>query len=204
MFFKGQTYSYVHKGTKDGKKCCRPIRSKCRSEESMICKIQKGPVYCGKGCERLINAVKHLARSQREKKEKGKNKKQKEKGNFQENSKEDEYDSEEEYSYEEKDEKKNEGKGEGMGLKVKKGQKMTQKQLQMLDSAAEERKISKNPLCKEEQQNNMFRCNNRNVRYFLSLWQNINGHSPMHNAHVNGFAKCPKFHKDQFIPTQES
>ena len=77
-------------------------------------------------------------------------------------------DSFEGYSYEEdySDEEKDEGKvggGGGLGLKMKKGQKMSQKQLQMLEMAAEEKKTSTNPLCKE---NNMFRLsNNKNAKY---------------------------------------
>ena len=62
-----------------------------------------------------------------------------------------------EYSYEEKNEEKVVGGAGGLGLKVKKGQKLSQKQLQMLETAAEERKTSTNPLCKEKKQTNMFR-----------------------------------------------
>merc|ERR1711974_444348 len=62
-----------------------------------------------------------------------------------------------EYSYEEKDVEKVGGGAGGLGLKMKKGQKMSQKQLQMLEMAAEERKTSTNPLCKEKKQTNMFR-----------------------------------------------
>ena len=63
-----------------------------------------------------------------------------------------------EYSYEDKDEKKDVGGAAGgLGLKVKKGQKLSQKQLEMLETAAEERKTSTNPLCKEKKQTNMFR-----------------------------------------------
>ena len=81
-------------------------------------------------------------------------------------------DSFEGYSYEEdySDEEEDEGKvggGGGLGLKMKKGQKMSQKQLQMLEMAAEEKKTSTNPLCKE---NNMFRLsNNKNAKYVLKF-----------------------------------
>ena len=47
------------------------------------------------------------------------------------------------------------GGGEGMGLRVKKGQKLNHKQLNMLESASELRKTSTNPLCKEKP--NLFR-----------------------------------------------
>ena len=42
-----------------------------------------------------------------------------------------------------------------MGLKVEEGQKVTQKQLQMLEEIADEKGNSTNPLCREEQE--MFR-----------------------------------------------
>ena len=45
--------------------------------------------------------------------------------------------------------------GGGMGLKVEEGQKLSQKQLQMLEEIAEEKGNSTNPLCREEQE--MFR-----------------------------------------------
>ena len=44
----------------------------------------------------------------------------------------------------------------GKGLKVKKGQKLSLKQLNILESASEVRKTSTNPLCKEKP--NLFRC----------------------------------------------
>jgi len=51
-------------------------------------------------------------------------------------------------------ETKQEG-GSNMGLRVKKGQKLSQKQLNMLESASQVRKTSTNPLCKEKP--NLFR-----------------------------------------------
>ena len=39
-----------------------------------------------------------------------------------------------------------------MGLKVEEGQKLSQKQLQMLEAIAEEKGNSTNPLCREEQE----------------------------------------------------
>ena len=52
--------------------------------------------------------------------------------------------------------------GEGVGLKVEKGQKLTQKQLQMLEAIAEEKGNSTNPPCKEDQET--FRCLKRMPR----------------------------------------
>ena len=46
--------------------------------------------------------------------------------------------------------------GGGMGLQVKKGQKLSQKQLNMLESASQVRETSTNPLCKEKK-SNLFR-----------------------------------------------
>ena len=154
----GYTYSYVHKEPRNGTECCRPIKSKCNSDES--CKISRGRVQCGNGCARIIEAIKKL-----QAREKKKNKREKTKEDnhrdYEEESFE-EYSSEsfEEYSYEDKKEdKKEEVKVEGgFGLKVKEGQKLSQKQMQMLESAAEERKTSTNPLCQEKQQNQLFRC----------------------------------------------
>ena len=45
--------------------------------------------------------------------------------------------------------------GGGMGMRLKKGQKLSQKQLNMLESASQVRETSTNPLCKEK--TNVFR-----------------------------------------------
>ena len=49
--------------------------------------------------------------------------------------------------HKEEDEEDAGGGGGGVGLKMEKGQKLTQRQLQMLETIAEEKGDSKNPLC---------------------------------------------------------
>ena len=155
VLVKGYTYSYVYKESRNGEKCCRPIKSKCHRKNETTCKIMRGQVKCGKGCARIIKALEKLQGKEKEKKRKKKKHHTKHRDYEKEGDDSfEEYDFEE-YSYEEKDEEKV-GGGGGLGLKVKKGQKMSQKQLQMLETAAEEKKTSTNPLCK--QQNNLFRC----------------------------------------------
>ena len=59
------------------------------------------------------------------------------------------------YSYEDKTDGEDISGGGGKGLKVEEGQKLSQKQLQMLETAAEEKlEASTNPLCKNQ---NLFR-----------------------------------------------
>ena len=79
MLIDGYTYSYVHKEPKDGEKCCRPMKSKCHLKKETKCKIQKGETRCGKGCDRIINAVEKLARKMKKKEEKMKKKEEKKK-----------------------------------------------------------------------------------------------------------------------------
>merc|ERR1712108_41204 len=56
----GYTYSYVPKESINGEECCRPVKSKCRMKENWgnICKISRGQIRCGKGCTRIIKALK--------------------------------------------------------------------------------------------------------------------------------------------------
>ena len=143
-----------------------------------VCKTSSGRTKCGAGCKRLIAAIEGLMKKQERKKRRKeqlrKEKEQKKKAklkssstappkkekeedseSFEEYSDEEESESFEEYSEEEekqdraKKEAKKSGKGE-MVMRVKKGQKLSSKQLKMIESATEVRATSTNPLCKEK------------------------------------------------------
>ena len=140
MFINGFTYSYAEKGSKNGERCCRPVKSKCHLEK---CQISRGEIKCGEGCGLVIKALLKLQRKEEKKKRKEKTKKNRdyaENGSFEEYSHESISESE---SSEEKD-----GVTGGGGGEVK---KLSQKQLQMMDTTAEEKKKSQNPLCKVAQ-----------------------------------------------------
>ena len=63
----------------------------------------------------------------------------------------DEYSNESEYSDEEESQEKKGGGGMKMGLRLKKGQKLSHKQLDILESASKKtERTSKNPLCKKK------------------------------------------------------
>ena len=155
VLVNGFTYSYVLKESRNGEKCCRPIKSKCQENKNLnTCRISKGQVKCGKGCTKIIKALKKLERKEKKKKQ-----------NASVSNKTDYHHFHDKYSYEdetyegsssqEKHGEKKDGGG-GMGLKVKEGQQLTQKQLQMLETVADEKLgASTNPLCKD--QNQMFR-----------------------------------------------
>merc|ERR1711974_53778 len=66
VLVNGYTYSYVHKESKNGEKCCRPIKSKCDVNKKLgnTCKISRGEVKCGKGCSQVIKALKKLQRKE--------------------------------------------------------------------------------------------------------------------------------------------
>ena len=162
---------YVPEESRNGEKCCRPMKSKCQFNENQghVCKISTGQIRCGKGCTGIGKASEKLQRSKKKKKRKETEKKrtvpevlfeqehqEKIDSSFEEYSYE-EYEEYEEYSSEEnhhREEGASDGRGE-MGLKVEEGQKLSQKQLQMLETAAEEKlEASTNPLCKNQ---NLFR-----------------------------------------------
>ena len=164
VLVNGFTYSYVLKESRNGEKCCRPIKSKCQENKNLnTCRISKGQVKCGKGCTKIIKALKKLERKEKKKKQKKQNASVSNKNDYDEEAD----GSFEEYSYEDEtyeesspQEKHGEMKyisgGGGMGLKVKEGQQLTQKQLQMLETVANEKLgAPTNPLCKD--QNQMFR-----------------------------------------------
>ena len=225
VLINGFTYSYINKKSKNGEKCCRPVKSKCQPDETtiftgkIVCKITRGEIKCGKGCTRIIKALEKLERREKKKKrgekkkkrgdKKEKIKKEKKKENKIKNEKTkkekikkrkekkhhksvphkksrsglfrsgpvnrnhqeqvtpnyegktvEEYSHEdkpcpyEEYGNHEIDEEKDGYGGEGRkGLKVKEGQKLTHKQLQMLETVAEEKQREPtNPLCKDPNQ----------------------------------------------------
>ena len=121
----GYTYSYFQTKSRNGEECCLPIKSKCGVNKNFgfTCQIMRGQNKCGKGCSRIIKSLKKTERQEKKKKEKK------------------EYSSEGLSSAQFK---------AGKGLKVKKGQKLNQRQLEMLVAATEEKpKASTNPLCKD-------------------------------------------------------
>ena len=170
VFLNGYTYSYITKEPINGEECCLPIKSKCGYEENLgyVCKMSRGQIKCGKGCSRIVNALGKLEKREKKKKEKEKSsvmmhhdaapkndtsslfhsypiigyKREKVSSSFE---------SYEEHVSQEKHAKKAVyGGGGGKGLKVEEGQKLTQKQLQMLETVAEEKLgNSTNPLCKD-------------------------------------------------------
>ena len=144
VFINGFTYSYAEKGSKNGEKCCRPVKSKCHLEK---CQISRGEIKCGEGCGRVIKALLKLQRKEEKKKRKEKTKKNRD---YAENGSFEEY-SHESISESESSEEKG-GVTGGGGGEVK---KLSQKQLQMMETTAEEKKKSQNPLCKVAQ---LFRC----------------------------------------------
>ena len=169
----GYTYSYIEKPPRQGQKgpCCRPTKQKCRQGDKLrsICKKRVGRTKCGEGCTRIIAYLEKLQeRQEGKKKQRLRNKiyrssniagppkreKKEESESFEE------YGSSEEYSdeYEDQDTaKKNAPSEQGeMGMRVKKGQKLTSKQLKMIESATKKREKSTNPLCKEKPRS-MFR-----------------------------------------------
>jgi len=184
VMIDGYTYSYVDREPKKGQKgpCCRPTKQQCHQDNKLrnICKTKSGKTKCGAECTRLIQALEGLQRKE-ERKKRRKKEKELEKAKLMQNSKkpgseESESESFEEYSYsDEETEKKEVPKqsrayakrgdfrrseakqdgGGGMGMRLKKGQKLSQKQLNMLESASQVRKTSTNPLCKEK--TNVFR-----------------------------------------------
>ena len=79
VLLNGYTYSYVHKESKKGEECCRPIKSKCYVNKKLrnTCKLSRGEVKCGKGCSQIIKALKKLQRKEKKKKEKKKKEKKK-------------------------------------------------------------------------------------------------------------------------------
>ena len=79
----------------------------------------------------------------------------------------DEYSNESEYSDEEESQEKKGGGGVKMGLRVKKGQKVSHKQLDLLESASKKWLTSKNPLCKKKA--NIFRCLSHSEKHQLSI-----------------------------------
>ena len=149
----GYTYSYFQTKSRNGEECCLPIKSKCGVNKNFgfTCQIMRGQNKCGKGCSRIIKSLKKTERQEKKKKEKK------------------EYSSEGLSSAqfkaaslkktERQEKKKKEYSSEGLssaqfkagkGLKVKKGQKLSQRQLEMLVAATEEKpKASTNPLCKD-------------------------------------------------------
>ena len=159
LFNNGFTYGYVPKESRNGEECGRPIKSKCQFNEiwGNVCKIIRGQIRCGKGRTGIIKALEELQRSKKKKKRKETVLFEQEKidSSFKEYSYEDityeEYSSEENHH---REEGASDGRG-GKGLKVEEGQKLSQKQLQMLETAAEEKlEASTNPLCKNQ---NLFR-----------------------------------------------
>ena len=66
----GFTYSYLFKESRNGKKCCRPIKSKCLFEEKKggnVCKTTTGRIKCGRGCFLIVKAVKKMEKKSKEK-----------------------------------------------------------------------------------------------------------------------------------------
>ena len=152
----GYTYSYFHTESRNGEECCRPIKSKCDVNENFgnTCKITRGQNECGKGCSRIIKSLEKLERREKKEKEKKKHssvhKDVDQSGSFRHGpSKSETSPGFDEYSYEEfSNEQRNFEAGKG--LKVKKGQKLDQRKLEMLVAATEEKQQpSTNPLCKD-------------------------------------------------------
>ena len=63
------------------------------------------------------------------------------------------------------------GGGVKMGLRVKKGQKVSHKQLDLLESASKKWLTSKNPLCKKKA--NIFRCLSHSEKHQLSIQEDL-------------------------------
>ena len=83
----------------------------------------------------------------------------------------DEYSNESEYSDEEESQEKKGGGGVKMGLRVIKGQKVSHKQLDLLESASKKWLTSKNPLCKKKA--NIFRCLSHSEKHQLSIQEDL-------------------------------
>ena len=115
-----------------------------------------GQVKCGKGCTQIIKALKKLQRKEKKKKEQDYASVSNRNGIFRrEEFTQWSFETVEVYSYEDKTDGEDISGGGGKGLKVEEGQKLSQKQLQMLETAAEEKlEASTNPLCKNQ---NLFR-----------------------------------------------
>ena len=175
VLLHGYTYSYAHRKPRKGQKgpCCRPTKQKCKRDNKLrnICKTRSGRTKCGEGCTRLIEALEGLQRKEEAKKKAKKKKKvmissRSVRPKMEESESFEDYSSEsEDYSDEKKEvprpfaksrrvPNKQGKKEDNMGFKAKKGQKLSQKQLNMLESASNVRETSTNPLCKET---NLFR-----------------------------------------------
>jgi len=144
------------------------------------CKITKGRNRCGKDCTRIIKSLEELERKEKKKKEKERKQHPSVLHDYnrigpmkyerapegdgspkQESSAPRRYDQDQELEQEGKNQYSYEGySGEdgmegggadGKGLKVGEGQKLNQKQLEMLVTAAEEQENSTNPLCKHDE-----------------------------------------------------